>query len=1067
MGCTSSRVVSADQQHVIRRDVDELRGGDYPRDSFRYKLLLMNLHTLFEQQHFWTLPIDILTNYVSDLGLLQVKEAKQIAENIVKFSASTESDARDNLTRVLSVMRLEAKAGKETVFVSPSVDAALFKKVVSSSYKVPWGKKFQPGIKVDWDSEEVRKAREEQAGEDKSKFLRVNHSEDAAEVVMENPVGLLWRNEARTACQAFEKAPSRPRFGWKPSIHVAAVKGDKASLLYDLYVLPELIDAQTQDTLDTPVHFAVTNARIGIIRVLHEMGADFNVFNGQGLLPIHIATKKDVVQELNKLGCDINKRNRNGDSLLDIKTRDFDKKIIETALKLGANIFEANPKGTFWMQEAINRELYGDMGFQKFQKFVRDIIKKNATASYSDNAVFKEVMARPVKKCEELDAKDLSDSVTNRNLERVNVLLALGARADRPRSDGVTNIMYCAENGLTDLARTLGSNFCNPNVKNSAGENTFRVAVLKKFFETARALRDVGADVDALANDGLTVLHLSYKNQIKDVFQFCLDVGCSPNTKNANGMSVLFIAFSKKDDKTAEMMQDKHGGDISSQNKDGDTLAHIALDDEDIDRLKYYLDRKINTEVRNNDGHTIFMSAFLDKDMDVCELLLDRGSNINATDHDGNTCLMLTCLRNKKFSRKMFDFLIAHHCNVSIENKERQFALSLLIENDRTEEANIVFNEQTCQVVDPQSRHEPIVVALRANSQYWVDALVSRGANAANRMEPVVCMYISSPFYNLDTLKRMAPMNLVIGTPLQLAMRKNDPALVDYLWDSCDVATRCQVSGSQDGDGQTPLMVAMNMGYKKLADNLINTQFEMTRRDKSGMNALMHACKLNNSDWMNRILSLVQVDGANVKDNTGNSAFTYSAGNRNLDFCDTLFCMGADIRGCNRDTTGVVDAYCQILDTYDRILADTSANVEAAKSSSSACDQKLAKVESKIAGKKSEISDAKSKMKKAKDEHQDVSGYQERITKLESKQKDLEKKRKEKQTKAKKAKQMIKKYQQRHDEVKNATLKDIRTKLKYFADLAQPEDDIGQDSGSQSGWGKYVSMAPGLSIFRF
>ena len=113
MGCTSSRVVSADQQHVIRRDVDELRGGDYPRDSFRYKLLLMNLHTLFEQQHFWTLPIDILTNYVSDLGLLQVKEAKQIAENIVKFSASTESDARDNLTRVLSVMRLEAKAGKE------------------------------------------------------------------------------------------------------------------------------------------------------------------------------------------------------------------------------------------------------------------------------------------------------------------------------------------------------------------------------------------------------------------------------------------------------------------------------------------------------------------------------------------------------------------------------------------------------------------------------------------------------------------------------------------------------------------------------------------------------------------------------------------------------------------------------------------------------------------------------------------------------------------------------------------------------------------------------------------
>lgn len=89
---------------------------------------------------------------------------------------------------------------------------------------------------------------------------------------------------------------------------------------------------------------------------LYEIVANFKLQNSDGFLPVHLISKKSIVTTMSKdLGLNINAKNAEGETLLDIKTREFDKIMIKTMLELGVNILEANPDGSYWIQRAIHR----------------------------------------------------------------------------------------------------------------------------------------------------------------------------------------------------------------------------------------------------------------------------------------------------------------------------------------------------------------------------------------------------------------------------------------------------------------------------------------------------------------------------------------------------------------------------------------------------------------------------------------------------------------------------------------------------------------------------------------
>lgn len=83
---------------------------------------------------------------------------------------------------------------------------------------------------------------------------------------------------------------SKP-LNWYTNIHHAAAEGKTSSIKYSLSLFPELINLPDKRR-QTMAHHAAYNNHKNILIYFHENGADFNIFDLEGNLPINYISKK-------------------------------------------------------------------------------------------------------------------------------------------------------------------------------------------------------------------------------------------------------------------------------------------------------------------------------------------------------------------------------------------------------------------------------------------------------------------------------------------------------------------------------------------------------------------------------------------------------------------------------------------------------------------------------------------------------------------------------------------------------------------------------------------------------
>lgn len=1029
----SSESVPASEAEKVEQELSLFQTGQVPRDSLRYNLLLMCGRFVIELDSFYkNTHIELITQFIHDMGVLKEKEALRVVKKIIKSSISNQ-EAQDKLRKILSLMRVETKEKRKVIYISPLHSSDLYKKIVKCK-KTPWGDKFHPE-KIKFNSHEVETQREEL---ENMEINRVKHTKGSAMLVLENPVYLLYTRNVEMTPFNFEKRPSKPMM-WTKNIHQAAFKGDDSSVAYCLLLLPALLNCP-DETGNAPIHHAAMGGQPKVILLLHKLGANILLANDAGFYPIHLAGGKKAVVAFQSIGCDLGCRNAAGESLIEIKTRDFDKKIIETILSLGLNIFEPNPRGIYWMQYAINEEYYGDMGYLKFLDFVRSILRKVKEAPYLNDPIYKVIVERKMKKYEEEDREDFDRAVTKKELDIFKSLLALGVRPDLPRKeDNKTNLMFCAEKDMSIFAEILLCNYCNPNIMNERGENTFWVAASLGHFETAIILRNHGADMNSRSSLGMTLLHVAYAERIaqQELFDFLLEAGASPNTKNTMCQSVQFIAFNNRDDEIAEMLQKKYNGDINSQDAEGNTVAHISLLAQDIARMEYYIERKACIEIKNNLGHTLFMiSMIVFSDLGVSKKLLDCGACIDTQDINGDTPLIAVC-RLAMFQREKFDFLIQNQCNINLQSIKREFAISVLLYRRFDNEASFLLS-MGCQINDFESEFEPIVIALQTQSQYWVENLIARGANALNNKFPVLLSYIESPFFNFEFMKQMNAWNFIIGGPLQAAMRKKYECVCGFIWNMADSDTRAIISKTKDSKGMIPVSVAIKCKNEEFIDKLIKPCFDVKTPDDDNKTPFIYACKANHMNAMNRIWKLIDLKNANIIDKKGCSALSYTAENNNIEFCNMLFISNISIEHIKKDSNGIINSYIKIIATYNQILESVQGHYDEAKRANESCHNEYDKLKRKISELEKEIGELNSRIRHAQyleevDIHE-INIIRQKIDKKTQKRNKKSAKLKESSRKVSESNSILENYRSKLDHVKNATRKNM---LYNMSDLAR------------------------------
>lgn len=907
---------------VLANEVELYKTGKMPINTVRYQLFLLCASQLTAFHRFYQeLSIQQIIDFFKTVQIFEGDEVNNIILEIAEKTGNN-NDTDAILRQILTIIQCPYKKSKrdDPIYLSPCCCKELYKDIIKKKYKTSWGN-YSPGTLFDFNSSQMKQMREFQ--ETHIVKPQFQHSNDTCFVIFSNALSRIYNQPINPDEKPlyFDKTPSKPSINWEKNIHVAATKGNIKSLQYDIYLLPLLRDLQ-DDVGNTPVHLASKNGEEKAINALKEMNADFNIFNNNGNLPIHIVKNNASLDALISAGCYLGSINKNGQTIIETQSNPFNKDVIEGLFNRGVNILYPNQRGVYWMQYVIHNDYFPAKKKQyiEFQKFVRKIIPKCQYDFYTTNSCLQQILSEDVNNSEIDDAEFLRNAVINRDINKIITYLGMGARPDTKNDSGNTNLMMLAEKGDIELASVFANNYCDPNKTNSNGENSFWIAAWNRNYDLATMLQKIYyANPDILSNSGQTLMHIAYVKNIQELFHFLLTTGASPNVLNSEHESVQFIAFLRRDDQTAEMIQDEYNGDINSKGKEGNTLGHICILQHDNQRLEYILGRRLNIETKNDKGYSLFMCAIVCvDDLDLCQSLLGKGADINTQDILGETPFYYVC-QDSHFCRQEFDFLLQNNCNINIQNNKRDFPISQLILKERKDEALILLDKKA-NIIDPQSPTEPICVAVMNRSQFWIDTLIDHGANAMNTRYPLIENYIKLEIFNFDTLKRLSPLNSTVGAPIQAAIKKRLFDVAHYLWDNSNEQSRLIISRSLDDENRIPVSSAILANDEYLVNQLIRKNYDLTTSDNIKRTPYMYACISNNQYWMDNIEQYISLNDLNAVDSQGNSALTFVANNCRRDIADHLFIKGVKVNGINLDRNGIIRRYVQLLDQYNQIL---------------------------------------------------------------------------------------------------------------------------------------------------
>lgn len=609
------------------------------------------------------------------------------------------------------------------------------------------------------------------------------------------------------------------------------------------------------------------------------------------------------------------------------------------------------------------------------------------------------------------------------------MLLAFGALIDQPRKDGRTNLMVCAERGDIDLAKMLLANLSNPLIVNAQGENLFRVAVMNKHWEFAKMAQSLGVDIDMAAHDEDTVLHWAYKNKREDAVKFCLEAGCNPNLLNADERTVQFMAFVQKDDVIAELIQDKYNGDITVLDKNKNSLAHIAVMNGDLERLKYLLARGIPREITNGNGENLFMTAVLCRQYGICNHMLKLGSHIDTTDSNGASPFM-RCVSMRNLDPSMFSYLIHQGCDINVKTSKGVYPLYMLIKRELYPEAEELLKRPDVRVSDPESAGEPIVAAIEVGSESWFKRLLSLGADASNQVFPVVRAYMESDFYNLDVLKTIRNCNMVVGGPLPRAMNLEKYDTMHYIWNSATVRGKVSLSKTKDDNGRIPLSIAICTGLDDMIRELVDSTYDCATADFNGNTPLLFAAKKGMKDLALEIYRIAGPKNASKVNTSNYTALTYAAENDWREFCDKMFIDGVTVTG-RSDSNGIISHYNDLFRRQRAAMESAKSNMAKIQRLMTEWDNFIRLAGDSIKGTNRSLD----RNKKGGAGHGVISGLGKDLHRQQTYLRNA-------QTTRTTLASMLTKYKERCDRIKNASRSQILNEIEMLVELGRAESDL-------------------------
>lgn len=222
----------------------------------------------------------------------------------------------------------------------------------------------------------------------------------------------------------------------------------------------------------TALHYAV--ARFDIAKMLVNHGADVNVRDNNGDVPLHIAitdNRNDSIKLLLSRSSIVNASNNKGELPIHLAVRIRNTHAIKLLLQHGASLLD----------ETVSHDI---VLFISIQRSDYQMVKNLVRLFYANVNVGNSMGVTP-----------LHVAIETGNLAMIKLLIELGANVNLRCANGSTPIHYAVSRGNYSAAKLLLKYGANVNTQDQDGNTPLHIAVNSNFTNIAQLLRQNGAKI--------------------------------------------------------------------------------------------------------------------------------------------------------------------------------------------------------------------------------------------------------------------------------------------------------------------------------------------------------------------------------------------------------------------------------------------------------------------------------------------------------------------------------------------------------------------------------------------
>ncbi|KAK5644313.1 hypothetical protein RI129_005613 [Pyrocoelia pectoralis] len=661
---------------------------------------------------------------------------------------------------------------------------------------------------------------------------------------------------------------------------------------------------------NTALHLACQNVDTPLVRLLMKKGADISIQNNEGDTPFHHALKNQSERSaelflpdkyyslffspqtsISRDRClDVNMQNKNGDTPLLLALQHNCPYIVRELLEYHADVHIVNKTGNSCLHYAaeandykttleliyyrVNLNCINEEGETpllvalrcRYVRTARLLLSKGARVGdvtktgrsclhYVAQYGLKDMVINILDKGADINKQNeegqtpLMLAVTSQRANVVVLLLSRGADPNILDNRGCNALHHAADYTLRNVVKHLITYGCSVNQVNNDGDTALIVAIRCGIASTIHYLLSNGADVNVTDGSGASCLHhaVTFPTLIEDLLKLGLDI----NKEDNNGNTPLMVAIERQSDLMIKLLI-TNGADIFTENKSGFSPIHYAAQYALDDLLNELISKGADINKRTHAGGTplsLHIQHWYTR-RSTTKILLDKGADVSIVDNQtGNSLLHFAA---EKGNDDILEVLLSTSMDINSRNNEGDTPLHLSIKRGYTSAAELILTKGADPNIADGRNNTCLHSAVTGGAEDLVKSLLKHGANANaanNDNETPITRAQRSGHLSIVTLLLTNTSTDDNYIPVFSSVRNGEfHALKKHINDGFDI-------NKQDGDGNTPLLLALKNRQVGIVDYLLSKEVDVTIPNNRGVTCLHHAVELGDAKIVRELLA--------------------------------------------------------------------------------------------------------------------------------------------------------------------------------------------------------------------